>query len=367
MPATEIPPQQTTDPKQKTGSELWDSGRWESAYSDLHATPELIVQLKDDLSRSRQREAFWISVVFHLIIVILLVNSKRLEKLLPRRAMIAVTPITQQQKKDLTFLELPPDLQKILKKPKTNIISDKNRIAESHTKVPQKNLLDTPAGMQGPPAPRMRPQRPSPPPVAAQQQPSPQQQVQQQAEQPPAKPQPNESATLQPPPQPRPQPSFKVPDVSPEAAIQQATRAATANRGSYGGEGGDFGLGQGRQAPKALGNLEVLSDTMGVDFGPYLQRVLHDVRENWYHVIPESARAPIMKKGKVSIVFFITKNGGVAQMQLASTSGDVALDRAAWAGITDSNPFPPLPTEFGGPYLALRFTFFYNPSANDLK
>ena len=122
MPATEIPPQQSSDPKQKAGSDLWDAGRWESAYSDLHATPELVIQLRDDLSRSRQREAFWISVVFHLIIVILLVNSKRLEKLFPRSAVIAVTPITQQQKKDLTFLELPPDLQKVLKKPKSNII-----------------------------------------------------------------------------------------------------------------------------------------------------------------------------------------------------------------------------------------------------
>ncbi len=369
MPATEIPPQQSSDPKQKAGSDLWDAGRWESAYSDLHATPELVIQLRDDLSRSRQREAFWISVVFHLIIVILLVNSKRLEKLFPRSAVIAVTPITQQQKKDLTFLELPPDMQKVLKKPKSNIISDKDRIAESRHKIQQKDLLNAPAGTQGPPAPRIRPQRPSPPPVAAQQQPAPQvqQQVQQQAQQPPPRPQPNQSATLQPPPQPKPQPSFKVPNLSPEAAIQQATRAATASRGTYGGEGGDFGLGEGRQAPKALGNLEVLSDTMGVDFGPYLQRVLHDVRENWYHVIPESARAPIMKKGKVSIVFVITKNGSVAQMQLASTSGDVALDRAAWAGITDSNPFPPLPNQFGGQYLALRFSFFYNPSANDLK
>ena len=31
-----------------------------------------------------------------------------------------------------------------------------------------------------------------------------------------------------------------------------------------------------------MGPLEVLTDTMGVDFGPYLQRVLHDVRMNWY-------------------------------------------------------------------------------------
>ena len=64
----------------------------------------------------------------------------------------------------------------------------------------------------------------------------------------------------------------------------------------------DYGLGQGRQG-EAIGPLDVLSDTMGVDFGPYLARVLHDVRENWYRFIPDSARAPLMKKGKVSIEF----------------------------------------------------------------
>ena len=39
--------------------------------------------------------------------------------------------------------------------------------------------------------------------------------------------------------------------------------------------------------------------------------------------------------------------------------------RSAWAGITGSDPFPALPAEFGGPYLALRFRFFYNPTKEE--
>ena len=116
-----------------------------------------------------------------------------------------------------------------------------------------------------------------------------------------------------------------------------------------------------------MGPLDILSDTMGVDFGPYLQQVLYRVRTNWYNLIPESARAPIMKKGKVSIEFAIMKDGTVQGLSLIATSGDVALDRGAWGGITASNPFPPLPNEFGGQYLALRFHFFYNPDAADLR
>ncbi len=91
------------------------------------------------------------------------------------------------------------------------------------------------------------------------------------------------------------------------------------NRGGYGGDNGDYGLGQGKQAGEAIGPLDVLSDTMGVDFGPYLARVLHDVRENWYRIIPESARAPLMKKGKVSIEFAILKDGQVAGLQIVGS------------------------------------------------
>ena len=72
------------------------------------------------------------------------------------------------------------------------------------------------------------------------------------------------------------------------SAIDQAARAAAQNRGGYGGQGGDFGLSQGK-AGGVMGPMEILTDTMGVDFGPYLNRVLQDVRQNWYQLIPESA------------------------------------------------------------------------------
>jgi TonB family protein len=128
----------------------------------------------------------------------------------------------------------------------------------------------------------------------------------------------------------------------------------------------DYGLGLGTKPTKAMGPIEVLTDTMGVDFKPYLHKVLKDVRKNWYNLIPEEARAPLMKKGKVTIEFAILKDGTVAGMRLVSTSGDVALDRGAWGGITGSNPFPPLPAEFGGQFLGLRFAFDYNPDRSDV-
>lgn len=365
MPTTEIPPRTPVPPPQRSdGGDLYDADRWESAYRELHATPALVIQLQDDLSRSRQREAFWISLVVHILLVLVIINSGYLAKLFPKRAaVIAVSP-DLEQKKDLTYLELPPDLQKITKAPKTNIISDKNRIAHAPHVAPNEmgKLLSSRPGPRQPETPATRPQQAAPPQAAQQAE----QQQQQQPQQQPPQPKPNQMAALQTPPQPRPQPSFRMPDLSAGSAIEQAARAAIANRGSFAGDGGDFGIGQG-QGAKAFGNLDILSDTMGVDFGPYLARVLHDVRENWYRIIPESAMPPILKKGKVSIEFAILKNGQVAGMRLDSTSGDVSLDRAAWGGITASSPFPPLPSQFGGQYLALRFRFYYNPSPGDVQ
>jgi TonB family protein len=111
-----------------------------------------------------------------------------------------------------------------------------------------------------------------------------------------------------------------------------------------------------------LGAIDILSDTQGVDFGPYLNLALQRVRENWYHLIPERAE---MKKGKLAIEFALTKDGQVAGMKLVASSGDVTLDRPAWGSITASNPFPPLPSEFNGQYLAVRFRFYYNPDKSD--
>ena len=177
----------------------------------------------------------------------------------------------------------------------------------------------------------------------------------------------NLQAKLLAPAAPPPNPFAKSAPMSAGTAIAQAAQAAAAHRGGFAGDDGNYGLGTGAKPTAAMGPLDILTDTMGVDFGPYLQRVLHDVRVNWYNLIPESARAPIMKKGKVSIEFAIMKDGSVAGMKLISTSGDVALDRGAWGGITASNPFPPLPNEFGGQYLALRFHFYYNPDRSDLE
>jgi TonB family protein len=369
MPITQIPFQDPVAPPEKSQPEqlgLYDTRDWESAYRDLDAhVPHLLIQLQDDLERSRWREAIWISIIVHLVLAIVLWNLPLLEKFIGWRTAVVV-PVNTNNNKDVTFLALPPDLQKPSHRPKTNVQSDKDRIATSrHPELDAKdlkNILATPPpGARGPAGPRA-PQTPQQQAMAQ----NPPQGQQQQEAPPSQRPQfeTNQTAQLQTPATPKNSFSKYSGSMSAGSAIQQATQAAAASRGGGGGQEGDFGLGTGAHG-RQYGALDILSDTQGVDFGPYLQRILQDVKDNWYRAIPESAL--MGKKGKLAIEFAITRNGQVAGMKLISTSGDDPLDRAAWAGITASNPFPPLPGEFTGPYLALRFRFYYNPDKADLQ
>lgn len=312
------------------------------------------------------REAAWISVVVHLMVVLFLILSPQLFPGI--RGVVIINPADLMRNQQLTYLDLPPDMQKAPKAPpKTDVLSDKNRIAESRHPTLDKKTLEELKRMGPPKTPAAPAEQAQMTPQSAQQQQAGQQQNQQMAQLQPALPQDNPRLSA-------PQegtPKFPVNfggAMTPGESIAQAERAVAANRGarSYGGGGGDYGAGPGGSA-RVQGNLEVLSDTQGVDFGPYLSRVLQAVRMNWYAIIPEEARPPLLKKGKVSIEFVILKDGKTAGMKIVGPSGDVSLDRAAWGGITASVPFAPLPTEFHGPYLALRFHFYYNPGKGDLE
>ncbi len=96
-----------------------------------------------------------------------------------------------------------------------------------------------------------------------------------------------------------------------------------------------------REREPQRGPIDVLSDTKGVDMRPYL-----------------------MKKGRLSIGFRVIKDGKITDLHYIESSGDIELDQAAYSGVIDSSPLPPLPIE-GCEFLVLQFHFHYNPGKTD--
>jgi TonB family protein len=153
------------------------------------------------------------------------------------------------------------------------------------------------------------------------------------------------------------------PSMSVEDAAREVARGGGGQGGMVVGEMDQFpspsdSIRRPGMQPRLQSALELKSDAMGVDFKPYLIRILATVRRNWFAVMPESVH--LGRRGKVQLQFVVDKNGSVPKLVISMSSNADPLDRAAVAGISASVPFPPLPKEFKGDQIVLQFTFAYN-------
>jgi TonB family protein len=318
--------------------------------------PHMLAELEDELARSRKREAFWISVVIHIVLALLIIFSPQLLPSWAQPHLLRAEDLANS--KEPTFLALPQDMQKPPEKVHTDKLSDKNRIAETpHPQIDRRILEALRAqANQMPPSPPPGMPEPAAPPQPA----------------PPAS---SQSATntftqptrVQPTEQPQELPTenpFKTPRSVGESIAQAARNTRPRFPGSGGSGGTGYGMGSGDRNAR-LGPFTILTDTQGVDFGPYLARVQQSIQNNMYVLAPEEVRPPMMKHGRVVIRFLIMADGKVNGMNVESSSGDVPMDRASWGSITASSPFGPLPQEFHGPYIELLFGFYYNPTTQE--
>jgi competence protein ComEC len=115
--------------------------------------------------------------------------------------------------------------------------------------------------------------------------------------------------------------------------------------------------------PDSRAGVEILTPTEGVDFGSYLQNTVAMVKRNWYAKMPKDARAGA--KGKVVAVFRVLRDGNIEKVSLVASSGNDLFDQAAVNAINAANPLAPLPAQFRGPYIDLRFGFSYNLPIDD--
>ena len=336
--------------------------------ADADAELNLLTDWGDQYSQGRTRKAAVGSVLFHIVLILtlsVLPGDWFKNPPPPQEVHRTITPLIEP----LTELtQKAPNKSKVTKEFNATEVEPKPRIqipsAPPSTTRPRAQRQ---AGIPGPPAPKPEPAKPLPEPPkveAAVKAPElPQSPVT--APTPPPQIQTSENPFITP----NAAPTGPAKAAPPNASVSDAIRQLARGGGSGGGitvgdpeAAGVGGHGSGINLPPSPGsqasNIQLLSDPLGVDFRSYLTRVLASVKLHWLAVLPESAR--MGRQGKVAIQFSIIRSGRVGKLVIASASGADALDRAAVAGISASDPFPPLPTEFKGDRIVLQFNFAYN-------
>ena len=274
-----------------------------------------------------------------------------------RNMLIAANPVppAPPSKAPVTmrFVEVPPNSKTVPVAPKTKNVSDANRKAGPLKPLsPGEMRMPSSPGKQGPRVVRQK--RPEVP----QQQAPPQQMAQVQA--------PPVSA---PPVQVNPSPSNDsntIPLQRDPGNTQKNLSASLQDLDRYirnqdGGDGGIYSPKEG--SPSGDTGSGVFFDTQGFDLGPWGNRVVAIVKQNW--IVPVAAQLGL--KGVVSISFEVEKaTGNFINLNIVSSSNIPSFDQAALNAMKSSNPLPLLPADFPRPTLAGVFRFYYNiPITNE--
>jgi hypothetical protein len=283
-----------------------------------------------------------LSILFHIAVILFLILSP---KIFPEHA-----PSDEQialAKRQLQWIYTPPPEPRVQPSPKIRINPKVlNRIAPPVTEPPAPQV-ETPKAPESPKSAEL-PSAPAPQNLQRQQ---------------PSNPPPSQLEAVQPPvPRQRPNLNLGLSNSTPGQELQQQLNDAIRQGRSQGGYYGGEPTAPGANGPGIGEGYQILSDTQGVDFTSYIQRLLATLKRNWYAIMPVSAFPPVSQKGVVSTTFQINPDGsiGAGDPDLERTSGQGSLDRAATSAIRASNPFEPLPAAFHGPYLKLRIIFLYN-------
>lgn len=317
----------------------------------------LVRDTSGDWPRWKRAAAF--SAGFHVVLVGLL--------LLWKGGPSAPPPPEREYTEHVTKLYIPKDLTQKAPNhgPVAQLMMSKPAAPSQKLSAPapQKTKAESPRPpaavplpVTPPPAPMVVPPAPAPVETARNQAPVP-------APPPPVVPKPEPPKmivedSLQANPTQKPGGKFAIPkDPIAEAMRVRGTGSTTTRMG----DSEEMSIGAGLHLPAAaarVSNFELKSDPMGVDFWPYLQRVLAVVKLNWSAVYPQAARLGL--RGQVTLEFAVRKDGTVDKIVYDEQSGSRALDNAAVAAISASEHLPALPTEFKGDRIVLRMSFMYN-------
>jgi len=306
---------------------------------DEHELVRLLDTIEDERARGRFRESIYISVFFWLAIAWLVFYGPRVLWHAPQ----LINPADAMKSQELTQLNMPVLRQPPKLAPKSPPKID-NQTMKRLQAMNRAAAAPAPAAPV-PPAAEPKPATPAPtnaapPPLPSAPTPLPRN--------------PAPAVPDAPAPQPSSRPNFNTGPSTPGESIQSALNKAARGRG---GNGTDFSA---SPSNPLGGGVDILSDTQGVDFDPYLRRIIADIKRNWLPLIPAEAQPPISKQGETYIRFTILPNGNIGVMYPDGSTHDVAIDKSCWNAITSEGQFPPLPSQFHGPNLELRIHFLVN-------
>ncbi len=303
-----------------------------------HELLHLLDSIEDELARRRFRESLYISFMTCVVLALVVLYGPKYLWHAPQ----LVSPADVLKNREVVQLNapvLPHSLNKPTLKPAPKPTLDNKTLEKLRS--------------MSPPAPK--PPAPTPAPTPAPATPAPAV-TSSAAPIPPAPtPQPTRAPLADAPtPQPTSRPSFSTPGTA-----SDAMKSLLNAHNRPGGSGSHDTVSTGKGGAVG-GGVEVLSDMQGVDFSDYLRRLKMDVYRNWIPLLPEETEPPLLKQGETYIRFTILPGGQIGNMVLEGSSHDVAIDKAAWGSIISEGQFPPLPKQFHGPNLELRFHYMVN-------
>jgi hypothetical protein len=344
MPPTETPtePSQqppSTEPSIPDAAQDQPTRIMAGRYGELdtHELITLLDSIEDERARSRFRESMYVSIFVWLLIAWVFTYGTKYWWHPPKLKV----PVDVHER-ELTQLNLPnmpkalPPVVKPAPRPTIDTATMDRLRAMARQPAPQPATPEPSAPVAPPPPPPPNATAPAPripPPVVA------------------------EAPTMQPS-----KPTFDRPSSAGDS-IRSALNDNARNR-----NGGNLDLQRppaARNTPLNLGGVEVLSDMQGVDFGPYLRRIYYDVYRNWLPLIPQETLPPLNKEGETWIRFTILPDGTVGEMHLDGSTHDDAINRSAWGSITTEGQFPPLPSQFHGPNLTLRYHYIVRKAGQE--
>ncbi len=114
------------------------------------------------------------------------------------------------------------------------------------------------------------------------------------------------------------------------------------------------------QTPGAAANGVAVAGQGGGDFAgrypAYVEAIRRRIAQNWLQSsIDPAARAS--RSIHAVATFSIYRDGTVKDIRITETSRNASFDNSGLRALYDSNPMPPLPSDYNGSYVAVTFDF----------